>query len=149
MLVWAWLAQAEGTRGDGEAAAAALRRSEEAYGPQFAVFLPELELARAWERASVGQTTAAQTHAVHAAQIARHSAMCAVEMRALHTAVRFAPPTTLIAPNYTLNISNLHAPTQRIVCSRVWHAPKGAPGSKQVVHYACARRHHWLNLIPT
>jgi DNA-binding CsgD family transcriptional regulator len=89
MLVSAWRAQAEGTRGDGEAAAAALRRSEEAYGPQFAVFLPELELARAWERASVGQTTAAQTHAVRAAQVAQQSGMCAVEMRALHTAVRF------------------------------------------------------------
>ncbi len=88
MLVSAWSAQAEGARGDSAAAAAALRRSEEAYGPQVAVFLPELELARAWERASIGQTSAAQTHAVHAAQIARQSAMYAVEMRALHTAVR-------------------------------------------------------------
>jgi DNA-binding CsgD family transcriptional regulator len=89
MLVEAWSAQAEGARGDSAAAAAALRRSEDAYGPQVAVFLPELELARAWERASVGQTTAAQTHAVRAAQIARQSGMYAVEMRALHTAVRF------------------------------------------------------------
>ena len=89
MLVAAWSAQAEGARGGGEAAAAALKISEEAYGPQVAVFLPELELARAWERASVGQTTAAQKHAVRAAQIARHSGMYAVEMRALHTAVRF------------------------------------------------------------
>ena len=89
MLVAAWSAQAEGARGDGAAAAAALRSSEEAYGPQVAVFLPELELARAWERASVGQTTAAQTHAVRAAQIARQSGMYAVEMLALHTAVRF------------------------------------------------------------
>ena len=89
MLVSAWSAQAEGARGDSAAAAAALRSSEEAYGPQVAVFLPELELARAWERASVGQTMAAQTHAVRAAQIARQSGMYAVEMRALHTAVRF------------------------------------------------------------
>jgi hypothetical protein len=89
MLVSAWSAQAEGARGDGEAAAAALRSAEQAYGPQTAVFLPELELARAWERASVGQTSAAQTHAVRAAQIARQSGMYAVEMRALHTAVRF------------------------------------------------------------
>jgi DNA-binding CsgD family transcriptional regulator len=89
MPVAAWWAQAEGARGDGEAAAAALRRSEDAYGPHLAVFLPELELARAWERASVGQTTAAQLHAVRAAQIARHSGMSAIEMRALHTAVRF------------------------------------------------------------
>ena len=89
MPVAAWWAQAEGARGDGEAAAAVLRRSEDAYGPHLAVFLPELELARAWERASVGQTTAAQTHAVRAAQIARQSGMYAVEMSALHTAVRF------------------------------------------------------------
>ena len=89
MLVSAWSAQAEGARGDSAAAAAALRRSEEAYGPQVAVFLPELELARAWERAAVGDTSAAQTHAVRAAQIARQSGMYAVEMRALHTAVRF------------------------------------------------------------
>ncbi|MBV9319060.1 MAG: LuxR family transcriptional regulator, partial [Mycobacterium sp.] len=90
MLVSAWSAQAEGARGDCEAAAAALRRSEEAYGPQVAVFLPELELARAWQRACVGQTSAAQMHSVRAAQIARQSGMCAVEMRALHTAVRFS-----------------------------------------------------------
>ena len=89
MPVAAWWAQAEGARGDGEAAAAVLRRSEDAYGPHLAVFLPELELARAWERASVGQTMAAQTHAVRAAQIARQSGMYAVEMSALHTAVRF------------------------------------------------------------
>ncbi|HTZ15930.1 MAG TPA: LuxR C-terminal-related transcriptional regulator [Mycobacterium sp.] len=88
MLVAAWSAQAEGARGDGAAAAAALRRSEDAYGPQTAVFLPELELARAWERASVGEKSAAQMHAVRAAQIARQSGMYAVEMRALHTAVR-------------------------------------------------------------
>jgi ATP/maltotriose-dependent transcriptional regulator MalT len=89
MLVSAWSAQAEGARGDKAAAGAALRMSEDAYGPHVAVFLPELELARAWERASVGQTTAAQMHAVRAAQIARQSEICAVEMRALHTAVRF------------------------------------------------------------
>ena len=38
--------------------------------------------------ACVGQTSAARTHAVRAAQIARQSGMYAVEMRALHTAVR-------------------------------------------------------------
>jgi DNA-binding CsgD family transcriptional regulator len=89
MLVTAWCTQAEGARGNSEAAAAALRRSEEAYGPQVAVFLPELELARAWERASVGQTIAAEMHAVRAARIAQQSGIHAVEMRALHTAVRF------------------------------------------------------------
>jgi DNA-binding CsgD family transcriptional regulator len=89
MLVAAWCAQAEGARGDGEAAAGALRLSEEAYGPQVAVFLPELELARAWERAAAGETTAARMHAARAERIARQSGMSAIEMRALHTAVRF------------------------------------------------------------
>ncbi|MEZ0364406.1 LuxR C-terminal-related transcriptional regulator [Mycobacterium sp. pUA109] len=88
MLVSAWCAQAEGMRGDGEAAAAALHSSERSYGPQFTVFLPELELARAWERAAVGQTAAARTHAVSAAQLAHRSGMAAVELHALHTAVR-------------------------------------------------------------
>ncbi|GFG95648.1 hypothetical protein MTIM_15270 [Mycobacterium timonense] len=52
LVVAALHAQAEGARGDSEAAAAALRRAEQAYGPHVAVFLPELELARAWERAA-------------------------------------------------------------------------------------------------
>jgi len=89
MLISAWSAQAQGARGDSAAAAAALCRADDAYGPHVAVFLPELELARAWERASAGQTTTAQAHAVRAAQIARQRGMWAVEMRALHTAVRF------------------------------------------------------------
>ncbi|WP_297795027.1 LuxR family transcriptional regulator [Mycobacterium sp.] len=88
-LVAALLAQAEGERGDGAAAAAALWRADKAYGPHVAVFLPELELARAWERASAGETTAAQTHAVQAAQIAEAAGMHAVELRARHAAVRF------------------------------------------------------------
>jgi len=89
MLAAAWSAQADGARGDTEGATNALRSSEEAYGPQVAVFLPELEVARAWERASLGETTAAQLHSSRAAEIARRSRMSAVEMRALHTAVRF------------------------------------------------------------
>jgi DNA-binding CsgD family transcriptional regulator/energy-coupling factor transporter ATP-binding protein EcfA2 len=90
VLVAAWAAQAEGARGNHAAAAAALRSSEEAYGAHTAVFLPELELARAWERASVGETTTARTYSVRAAQIARRSSMWEIEMRALHTAVRFS-----------------------------------------------------------
>jgi DNA-binding CsgD family transcriptional regulator/energy-coupling factor transporter ATP-binding protein EcfA2 len=88
-LVAALCAQAEGARGDGEAAAAMLRIAEQACGPQAGVFLPQLELARAWERASVGQTTAARMHAMRAAQIAEQSGMHVIEMRALHMAARF------------------------------------------------------------
>ncbi|WP_313862289.1 LuxR C-terminal-related transcriptional regulator [Mycobacterium sp.] len=92
MLATARHAQAEGQRGDSEAAAAALRSAEEAYGPHVAVFLPELELARAWQRASAGETTSAQVHAIEAAQVALEAGMYAVEMRALHAAVRLGDP---------------------------------------------------------
>ncbi|MFZ1177470.1 MAG: LuxR C-terminal-related transcriptional regulator [Mycobacterium sp.] len=89
MLVSALLAQAEAGQGHSGVAASALKLSEDANGPQVAVFLPELELARAWVRASNGQTSSAQRCAIRAAEVARQSGMCAVEMRALHTAVRF------------------------------------------------------------
>ncbi|BCP04760.1 LuxR family transcriptional regulator [Mycobacterium paraintracellulare] len=93
IVVAALHAQAEGARGDSAAAAAALRRAEKNYGPHVAVFLPELELARAWERAAAGDTSAAQAHATQAAQIARAAKMHAVEMLARHTAVRFGDPS--------------------------------------------------------
>ncbi|WP_244185680.1 helix-turn-helix transcriptional regulator [Mycobacterium marseillense] len=89
VVVAALHAQAEGARGDSEAAAAALRRAEQAYGPHVAVFSPELELARAWERAAAGDTTAAQTHAMRAAQIAQAAGMHVAEMRARHASIRF------------------------------------------------------------
>ncbi len=89
MLVAAWCAQAEAARGHSAAAAAALAQAEAASGRHVAVFLPELELARAWERAAVGETTAARMHADRAAQLARRADMLPVEMHALHTAVRF------------------------------------------------------------
>jgi ATP/maltotriose-dependent transcriptional regulator MalT len=89
MLVAAWHAQAQAARGHTAEAVAALGQAEACTGPQVAVFLPELELARAWERAAVGETTAARIHAELAAQMARHADMLPVEMHALHTAVRF------------------------------------------------------------
>ncbi|MCV7314000.1 helix-turn-helix transcriptional regulator [Mycolicibacillus parakoreensis] len=89
MLVAAWCAQAQGASGDSAAAAAALYNAEQDAGPQVAVFAPELELARAWRRAGVGETTAARSHAVRGAQMAHRAGMIAVEARALHTAVRF------------------------------------------------------------
>ncbi|OBJ58532.1 helix-turn-helix transcriptional regulator, partial [Mycobacterium sp. 1423905.2] len=90
VLMAARHAQAEAARGDSAAAAAAVRRTEKAYGPHVAVFMPELELARAWERASVGEMTVAQAHAVRAAHITEAAGMHAAEMHALHTAVRFS-----------------------------------------------------------
>ena len=90
MLVSAWARAGQGSRGDRAAAAAALRRSEAAYGPQVAVFLPELELARAWQRACVGQTSVAYLTSVARApaQIARQSGMCTPSSVRAHAAVR-------------------------------------------------------------
>lgn len=93
MLASAWSAQAEAARGNAVSASVALRHCENAYGPQIAAFQPELELARAWERASHGQTSEGRAHALRAAQRARRFGMLAVELRALHTAVRFGDPT--------------------------------------------------------
>ena len=89
MLVASWLAQAEAARGDVDAAAAALAKAEAAQGPQVNVFAPELELARAWLAAASGETSTAQQHAERAAQLARTGGMGAVELTALHTALRF------------------------------------------------------------
>lgn len=89
MPVAAWAAQTEGARGTGGGAAELVRLAEQADGPQVAVFRPELELARAWERAAANETTAAQQHAATAAQLARRSGMWMLEIAALHAAVRF------------------------------------------------------------
>jgi DNA-binding CsgD family transcriptional regulator len=84
------LADAISWQGRGQEAEAILAaRAEDANGPQVAVFLPELELARSWGRAGAGETTAARDHALRAAQIARSAGMYAVELHTLHTAVRF------------------------------------------------------------
>lgn len=93
MLANAWYAQAEASRGNAATASTALRHCEEAYGVQIAIFLPELELARAWERAAHGQISDGRAQALRAAQTARRSGMNAVELRALHTAVRFGDRT--------------------------------------------------------
>lgn len=89
MVVVACLAQAEGMRGDGVAAAAALARAEAAAAGPRDVFRPELELGRAWVAAATGETGLAVTHAVQAADLAAASGMEAIELTALHTALRF------------------------------------------------------------
>lgn len=112
-LANAWAAQAEAARGNTVAAEAAVRRSEEAHGPQTAMFLPELDLARAWERASSGQTSDGRTYALRAARFARESGMSAVEMRALHTAVRFGDRSQ--ADRLAQLAKELHAPLPEAV----------------------------------
>lgn len=89
MVVAAWLAQAEGMRADGPAAGAALRRAEAAAVGSLEVFRSELELARAWTAAANGDTKAGVGHAARAAASAKAHGMDAVELTALHTALRF------------------------------------------------------------
>jgi DNA-binding CsgD family transcriptional regulator/energy-coupling factor transporter ATP-binding protein EcfA2 len=113
LVVAALHAQAEGARGESAAAAAALRRAEKAYGPHVAVFLPELELARAWERAAAGDPAAAQTHALQAAEIARAAGMHVAEIRARHAAVRFGDRSQ--AARVAELVETLNTPSARAV----------------------------------
>lgn len=90
MVVAAWLAQAEGMRGNGIAATAALVRAEAAaVGPLLQVFRPEWELARGWAAAAAGDTAVSVEQAAQAARSAKGAGMDAVELTALHTALRF------------------------------------------------------------
>ncbi|OMC41247.1 LuxR family transcriptional regulator [Mycobacterium sp. GA-1841] len=89
MVAAAWLSQAEGMRGDGAAAAAALARAEAVGIGSVRVFGPELDLARAWVAAATGDSALAGKHAMQAAHSAKASGMAAVELTALHTAMRF------------------------------------------------------------
>ncbi len=90
MVVAAWLAQAEGMRGNGIAATAALVRAEAAaVGPSLQVFRPEWELARGWAAAAAGDTAVSVEQTAQAARSAKDAGMDAVELTALHTALRF------------------------------------------------------------
>ncbi|BBX93734.1 LuxR family transcriptional regulator [Mycolicibacterium boenickei] len=93
MVVASWLAQAEGMRGNGPGARAALLRAEAAAVGPLEVFRPDLELARAWAAAANGDTRSAVGHAARAAQCAKAHEMDAVELTALHTALRFGEPS--------------------------------------------------------
>lgn len=88
-LVASWSAQAHAAHGDVEASKVAIAHAERTAGPQAEVFVPELHLARAWLCAALGETSNARWHAGRAADRAHRSGMHAVEMYALHTAVRF------------------------------------------------------------
>lgn len=94
MIVAAWLAQAEGMRGNGIAATATLARADSAaVGPSLEVFRPEWELARGWATAAAGDTAVSVEHALRAARSAKDAGMDAVELTALHTALRFGATT--------------------------------------------------------
>ncbi|OBB95321.1 LuxR family transcriptional regulator [Mycobacterium sp. 852002-40037_SCH5390672] len=113
LVVAALHAQAEGARGDSAAAAAALRCAEKVYGGHVGVFLPELELARAWERAAAGDPTAARAHALRAAETARAAGMHVAEIRARHAAVRFGDRSQ--ATRVDELVGTLNTPSARAV----------------------------------
>jgi DNA-binding NarL/FixJ family response regulator len=89
VLAAAWLARAEALRGDVPAAEAALAQADAFTGSHVLVFMPELQLARAWVHAAAGRLVDARQLALDTAAAARGSAMSAVELVALHTAARF------------------------------------------------------------
>ncbi|BBY51590.1 LuxR family transcriptional regulator [Mycolicibacterium arabiense] len=89
MVVSSWSAQAHAAHGDLDASKHAVAQAEQAAGPQAEVFVPELLVGRAWVNAAMGETSKARWYAIRAADRARRSGTHAMEMYALHTAVRF------------------------------------------------------------
>ena len=63
--------------------------ADETFGPPTEVFRPLLELARGYHSAAIGEILPAQNHAEEAARVARRCGMWALELEALHTALRF------------------------------------------------------------
>lgn len=82
------LTQALAQRGDQLAAAKALSRAESRHGLKSALFAPELALARAWSKATRGDTPAAIDAAREAVQAAERGGQSAIALRALQDATR-------------------------------------------------------------
>ena len=90
VLAWclSGLAHARALAGDAEGAEAALTECDEERSAAFRVWEAELLLARAWARFAAGERSAARTLAVDAADLARTLGAPAVEVVALHDALR-------------------------------------------------------------
>ena len=65
------------------------------FGRHLALFEPQLWLTEAWLAAAQGKVSAAIEFALNAAHIARKSGQRAIELRALHDAIRFGDRTSL------------------------------------------------------
>lgn len=89
-LAWclSGLAQALALRGDGPGAEAALTECDAHRSAALRVWEPELLLARAWTLAVAGEHTAARAQAFAAADLAASFGATAIEVAALHDAVR-------------------------------------------------------------
>ena len=59
------------------------------FGRHLALFEPQLRLAEAWLAAAQGNVSAAIELALHAGDMAKRSGQRAIELRALHNAIRF------------------------------------------------------------
>lgn len=94
-LAWMLLAQALGRLGEPIEAAKALGRAESRHGLKSMLFAPELALARAWTKASRGDTHGAVASARDAVKAAERGAQSAVALRAAADAVRLGDPRGL------------------------------------------------------
>ena len=65
------------------------------FGRHLEVFEPQLRLTEAWLAAAQGHISAAIELALHAGEMARRSGQRAIELRALHDAIRFGDRTSL------------------------------------------------------
>ncbi len=82
------LAQALGQQGEQLEAAKVFSRAESRHGMKSTLFAPELALAKAWSKASRGDTTGAIEAAREAVQAAERGGQSAIALRALQDAAR-------------------------------------------------------------
>ncbi|MBS1691370.1 MAG: helix-turn-helix transcriptional regulator [Actinobacteria bacterium] len=89
------LAQAYCALGRAQAGAKMVAELKTRFGRHVAVFGPQLKIAESWLAASEGNVSAAIDLALQAADLAKDSGQRAIEMMALHDAVRFGDQTSL------------------------------------------------------
>jgi DNA-binding CsgD family transcriptional regulator len=103
-LPWtlAYMVQAQAQAGDRPGAEATLNESEQARTTGMRAFEFELRLGRAWTAAAGGALSAAQAHALEAADAADQSGQFGLELFALHDICRLGDPATAAARLETL-----------------------------------------------
>lgn len=87
-LALTYLATALGYQGEIAESAKALGRAQSRHGTKSAMFAPELNIARAWRLATIGDRPAAITAARDAARMAERSGQFAIAVRAWHESAR-------------------------------------------------------------
>jgi len=89
------LAQSYCALGRVEPAAKTMAELRSRFGRHVALLEPQLELTEAWLAAAQGNVSAAIEVALHSSDTARRSGQRAIELRALHDAIRFGDRTAL------------------------------------------------------